>query len=349
MVNSLSNSVNDYTEKKKQSQKFNELMIGRVGYSKAQDIQSCAQVLNFISDKEFEKHRVWRMITCKDSFCPLCQWRKSRRDTMKIATIMEWIKLEHDKEFIMLTLTYKRVTASELSATIDKFQQAFNRMFNRKKIKDLSHGYVKKLEITYDPNEKITDEMYKKRKKYYDKHGLLVGMDNPSYDTYHVHYHTLVAVDKSYFDNSRLYMSRKQWLSYWRRAMKDETITQVDVRKVRSNRGYKDSGKADFGGAWEIAKYTAKSSEYLVNQDVFDTFRLALFRRRRIVYSGLFREGAELYDAGELDYLLERDDVEYYWLSQFEWHWSDEVYNKFEVRALTDEEKEEINSTTNGL
>jgi hypothetical protein len=43
-----------------------------------------------------------------------------------------------------------------------------------------------------------------------------------------------------------------------------------------------------------------------VNQDVFDTFRTALHRRRRIVFSGLFKEGAALYDAGELDYLLKK-------------------------------------------
>src|SRR5699024_11747259 len=112
----------------------------------------------------------------------------------------------------LVTLTYKRVAGNELSATIDKFQQAFNRMFNRKRIKDLSKGYVKKLEITYDNNEKIRNEMYKSRKKYYENQGLIVGMDNPQYDTYHVHYHELIAVDKSYFTNYSRYMKCDEWL-----------------------------------------------------------------------------------------------------------------------------------------
>src|SRR5699024_242629 len=79
------------------------------------------------------------------------------------------------------------------------------------------------------------------------------------------------------------------------------------------------------------------------NQEVFDTFRKALKRRRRIVYSGLFKEGATLYDEGDLDYLLEKDDTEYEWLLSYVWQHSEESYNKHEIRALTDEEKEEVN------
>src|SRR5699024_10972961 len=84
-------------------------------------------------------------------------------------------------------------------------------------------------------------------------------------------------------------------------------------------------------------------SEYLENQEVFDTFRKALERRRRIVYSGLFKEGATLYDEGGLGYLVEKDDTEYEWLLRYLWQNSEESYNKHEIRALTDEEKEEVN------
>src|SRR5699024_146922 len=167
-----------------------------------------------------------------------------------------------------------------------------------KRIKDLSKGYVKKLEITYDNNEKISNQLYKRRKKYYENQGLMVGMDNPQYDTYHVHYNVLIAVDKTYFTNSRRYMKRDEWLECLLRAKKDASSAQVDVRKVDNKNG---------SGAKEVAQYTAKDSDYLVNQDVFDTFRIALHRRRRIVFSGLFKEGATLYDADELDYLLEKD------------------------------------------
>lgn len=330
-MSQILNSVSNYKAKKMKSKEFEKLIAGRVGFSRAIEIQDCARVLSFITDKEFEKHKVWRMFTCKHPFCPTCLWRKARKDAMKISTIMKWIEQECRKEFILLTLTYKRVLGSELSDTIDKFQQAFNRMFNRQRVKSISKGYVKKLEITYDNNKKITKEMYERKKKYYDNQGLEIGMENENYDTYHVHYHVLIAVNKSYFRDSKVYMSRADWLEYWQRAMKDDSITQVDVRKLKNDNG---------SGAKEVAKYTAKDSDYLVNQDVFDTFRTALHRRRRIVYSGLFREGAELYETGELDYLLEKDETEYEWLVKY--FWDNAEYQKGEIRALTDDEKAEI-------
>src|SRR5699024_2501495 len=189
MVNNLLNSIENYTEKKRLSQDFQKLMEGRAGLTKSIEIQACAHDLNFISYKEFEKHRVCSMITSNDLFCTMLAWSMSRKDMFKIGTIMKWIKLKYDKEVLMLTLQYKRVYGYELRDTINKFQEYVNRMFKRKRIKEVSKGYVKKLEITYDNNKTITDKIYKARKKYYDNSGLMFGMDNPNYDTYHVHYH----------------------------------------------------------------------------------------------------------------------------------------------------------------
>jgi hypothetical protein len=52
---------------------------------------------------------------------------------------------------------------------------------------------------------KNNKEMYKRKKEYYDNQGLMVGMDNPQYDTYHVHYHVLVAVIKVILQIQSLY------------------------------------------------------------------------------------------------------------------------------------------------
>jgi len=340
MLKSINESINNNTQKKLKSKEFHKLITGQIGFTRAIEVEDCASVLNFIADKEFEKHKLWRVFTCKHAFCPYCVWRKARKDAMKISTVMKWIEQVNKKKFIMLTLTYRRVGADELSATIDKFQKAFNRMFNRKRVKDISKGYVKKLEITYDNNKKITKRMYDNRKEYFDNLGLYVGMDNPNFDTYHVHYHVLIAVNKSYFKKSDLYMTRNDWLEFWQRAMKDDSITQVDVRRVENKNG---------SGAKEVAKYTAKDSDYLVSQEVFDTFRSALHRRRRIVYSGLFREGVELYEDGELDYLLEKDNTVYEWLIKYVWNVVGESYGRHEVRALTKEEKDEIHEDNEGI
>jgi len=323
----------DYKKKKLQSQEFEKLITGRVGFSRSLEIQDCARILDFITDKEFEKHKVWRLFTCKHPFCPTCIWRKARKDGMKISVIMDWIEKQHNKEFIFLTLTVPRVRGHELSDTIDLLQTSYQKMIQRKEVKSVIKGYARKLEVTYDNNKKITKKMYKRKKDYYDKRGLMVGFDNPQYDTYHPHFHVIIAVNKSYFTDTKLYIKQSRWLELWKKATGIENITQVDVRKVKKNKGKE---------VQEIAKYSAKSSDYLVNQDVFDIFRMSLHRRRRLVYSGLFKDGAKLYDSGELDHYLPTDETEYEYLVKYAWN-NHNDYNQTEVRMLTDEEKAEIN------
>lgn len=57
----------------------------------------------------------------------------------------------------------------------------------------------------------------------------------------------------------------------------------------------------------EVATYSAKDSDYLVNQSVFETFYTSLKGRSFIVYSGLFKEFMKLFKEGELDTYKEID------------------------------------------
>src|SRR5699024_11326497 len=75
-------------------------------------------------------------------------------------------------------------------------------------------------------------------------------------------------------------------------------ITQVDVRKVRSLKENR---------IFEIAKYSAKDSDYLQNQKVFEVFYKALKGKRLIVFSGLFKEAMTKFKNGELDEYKEKD------------------------------------------
>src|SRR5699024_12721974 len=79
-------------------------------------------------------------------------------------------------------------------------------------------------------------------------------------------------------------------------------ITQVDVRKVRSLKENR---------IFEIAKYSAKDSDYLQNQKVFEVFYKALKGKRLIVFSGLFKEAMTIFKNGELDEYKEKDLTKY--------------------------------------
>lgn len=173
-----------------------------------------------------------------------------------------------------------------------------------KEVKAIVKGYARKLEITY----------------------------NEERDDYHPHFHVLIAVDKSYFNNNRLYISRDRWLELWQQVTKNPLITQVDVRKVRNSKDDK---------VYEIAKYSAKDSDYLQNEDVFKVFYNALKGKRLIVYSGLFKEAMTLFKSGELDEYKEKDTTKYVYAIMY--NWGNKKYVEMEKRLLTDDEMKEIN------
>src|SRR5699024_2999871 len=168
-----------------------------------------------------------------------------------LSVMMAYLKQEEKKEFIFLTLTAPNVPAEELNEEIKHYNHSFKKLMERKEVKAIVKGYARKLEITY--NEERND--------------------------YHPHFHVLIVVNKSYFTNTKQYINRDRWLELWQQATKNPTITQVDVRKVRNSKDNK---------VFEIAKYSAKDSDYLINQEVFEVFYKALKGKRLIVYSGLF-------------------------------------------------------------
>ncbi|WP_113622498.1 protein rep, partial [Staphylococcus aureus] len=274
--------------------------------------------------------------SCKNRFCPICAWRKARKDAMKIATMMEAIKVEEKKEFLFLTLTTPNIKGDMVKSEIDRFNKAFNKLFKRRNIQRSIKGYIRKLEMTYDKERFITEEMYnnKKRKAYYDSRGLKVDDHNPNYDTYNPHFHVLLCVDKSYFKKKELYIKQEEWLEMWREVTDMPEITQVHIQKVELIR----EGNA----VAEVAKYSAKDYEMSVSQDVFDVFYLALKGRQLIVYAGLLKDYAKKYEDGELDKYKSKDKNEYYYRLIAIWN-KDLMKFEQEYQELTESEKQEYN------
>ena len=295
-------------------------------------IRECNTFMMMVADESMENKKQHKGNSCKNRFCPICAWKKSRKDALALSIMMAYLKEEHEKEFIFLTLTAPNVKAEELNDEIKHYNQSFQRLMQRKEVKKAVKGYARKLEITYNKEQFITKRMYKKAQDYYDNKGLKVGDNNPNYDTYHPHFHVLIAVDKNYFNNSWSYIKRDRWLELWQQATKNPAITQVDVRKVRNSKDDK---------VYEIAKYSAKDSDYLISQDVFEVFYKALKGKRLIVYSGLFKEAMTKFKKGELDEYKEKDTTKYVYAILY--NWGGKEYLEMEKRYLTDDELEEIN------
>lgn len=297
-------NMEKYTEKKRKNQVFQKFIKRHIGENQMDLVEDCNTFLSFVADKTLEKQKLYKANSCKNRFCPVCAWRKARKDALGLSLMMQYIKQEEKKEFIFLTLTTPNVKATKLESEIKRYNQSFRRLTNRKHFKSIAKGYVRKLEITYN----------KKR------------------DDYNPHFHVLIAVNKSYFTDKRYYISQQEWLDLWRDVTGISEITQVQVQKIRQNNNKE---------LYEMAKYSGKDSDYLINQKVFDAFYKSLKGKQVLVYSGLFKEAKKKLKNGDLDYLKEIDPTQY--IYQIFYIWKQKEYLASELYDLTEQEKREIN------
>ncbi len=303
-INKNQDILDKHTKKKRKNSVLAYFMEKLVSESNLVLIKDCNTFMMMVADESMKNKKQHKGNSCKNRFCPICAWKKAKKDALSLSVMMSYLKLEEKKEFIFLTLTAPNVKADELNDEINHYNQSFQRLMQRKEIKKVVKGYVRKLEITY----------------------------NKERDDYHPHFHVLIAVDKSYFNNNRLYIKRDRWLELWQQVAKNSLITQVDVRRVRDSKDDK---------VYEIAKYSAKDSDYLVNQDVFEVFYKVLKGKRLIVYSGLFKDAMKLFKDGKLDKYKKKDVTNYVYAIMY--NWGQSKYIEQERRLLTEDEQKEIN------
>lgn len=301
--------MNKYTKKKRKNSVLAYFMEKLVLEFSVTDktverVKECNTFMMMVADEDMENKKQHKGNSCKNRFCPICAWKKAKKDALSLSVMMAYLKLEEKKEFIFLTLTAPNVSAEELDDEIRHYNQSFQRLMQRKEVRQIVKGYVRKLEITY--NEKRND--------------------------YHPHFHVLISVNKSYFTDKDYYISRNRWLNLWQQVTKNPLITQVDVRRVRNSKNDK---------VYEIAKYSAKDSDYLINQEVFEVFYKALKGKRLLVYSGLFKEAMTLFKDGKLDEYKKKDVTKYVYAILY--NWGQKKYIEQEKRLLTEDEQKEIN------
>ena len=214
-----------------------------------------------------DSFKLHRANFCRDRLCPMCSWRRSYKIFGQVSQIMDLIADKY--EFIFLTLTIPSCTADELITTLNRMSLGWKYLVRQKRVRSILKGFFKALEITY----------------------------NDKADTYHPHFHVVLAVPKSYFKKGD-YIQRDEWLSMWQKAMKDSSITQVDIRKARDkhkeNIG-KTAAERLSSAVAEIAKYAVKSSDYLfADEDLTDKVVSALVPaladRRLCSFGGCFKE-----------------------------------------------------------
>lgn len=239
--------------------------------NKAYNVLECGSFLSFAHEiNEYgeiaENGKLHKANFCKDRLCPMCSWRRSYKIFSQVSQIMA--EIHGDYKFLFLTLTVPNVSKEELNSTIDHLMSSWNRFSGYKAIKKVLKGYFRALEITY----------------------------NKETNTFHPHFHVVLAVPLSYCQGS-LYITRDEFLEMWRKATRDKSITQVDIR-VCKNKFSEDELKAQnylSSAVAEVAKYAVKSSDYLLDDEALtdtlvEVFSSALSHRRLVQFGGIFKE-----------------------------------------------------------
>jgi replication protein len=246
---------------------------------------NCGDFCMFLATKNYDKTKLYTANFCHNRFCPMCAKRKALKDTVALDCMTKWILQKKERRFIFLTLTVPNVCADALDDKIREMNYAYDKLTRRTSFKKAVKGYVKKLELTY----------------------------NKKADSYHPHFHILLSVSKGYFSNMNQYVKRDKWLSEWQAVMNDNDINQVDIRAFRENNDKEQKS------ILELAKYIAKDSDYMENDDTFITFYNSLHKKRAFTFGGDFKEARKLYLNKELIEYLEVDNTLWYWLITFGW------------------------------
>lgn len=194
----------------------------------------------------------------------MCSWRRSLKIFGQVSKVMDHVEQNYNYRYIFLTLTVENPTSDKLKDTIDLMMASFNKMNQRKAFKQAVKGYFRSLEVTY----------------------------NKENNTYHPHFHIILAVNESYFKDTRIYLTQEKWTDLWKSSLNVDYTPIVDVRRFKKNKGKEVA---------EVAKYTVKSEDFLIkNEDgkidekrtdnVIKTLDLALHRKRLVSFGFLFKD-----------------------------------------------------------
>lgn len=223
---------------------------------KADRLRQCGRQLTFDVMAD-ESKRLSKALFCKIRLCPLCSWRRSLKIYSNMSSIMAEMKKAKKYRYMMLTLTVKNCKPNELNDTLNAMQKAFGK-FRRLKPFKVVEGWYRGLEVTH----------------------------NIRMNTYHPHYHIILAVPNSYF-TGRNYVKQEQWGLMWKESMQLDYNPIIDIRKIVGETCRAVS---------EVAKYTVKDTDYLNPEDLdmtveaVQTLDKALANKRLVAYGGIMKQ-----------------------------------------------------------
>lgn len=195
-IDEINNILNPYVKEatKKKREQLENIAKYKGTLLDLDKIKSCATDLTIPNNSKPFVHY------CKNRFCPVCANIKVTKNADIIKKVL-FKSRENKKTLLYGTFTTKNVTANNLIAEIEKINTAFTKTLTvPKKLKENIKGYIKKLEIKY----------------------------NPINNDYNVHIHTALAVINYYKDHITI----EEFYTNFKKYLKDDDIIEPNIQKI---------------------------------------------------------------------------------------------------------------------
>ena len=237
------------------------------GYKRySERIGECSQLLTYAlkaTDDGEVKLKLREARFCRVRHCLICQWRRSLMWRARFFKALPEIQTKYPTgRWIFVTLTVKNCELSDLRATLNWMNKAWQRLTQRKEFPAL--GFVKSVEVTRGVN-----------------------------GTAHPHFHCLIFVPAGYF--KRGYISHAKWQELWQSCLKTDYPPILDVRVVKSktatsNNPSDSSNQAMAEAVCETLKYAVKPSDLLADPEWLGELTKQLQKTRAISIGGCLKE-----------------------------------------------------------
>lgn len=226
--------------------------------SKAKRIGECGSIVKMVDTETGEV--IHYRNRCNVRMCPICTWRKGLKIASELKQVVKNCIDGYKVKWITITLTVKSVVASGLKGAIDNLNKGLGKLLSYAKVKKVVKGTYSSMEITY----------------------------NKKTETYHPHFHIMLAVLPSYFKKADYRINNSVWEELWMKAMNITYKPQVKVQTV------KDTNKT-IDELTRFAYYTTKGlynnmDMSDVKGNVLQDLDEALSYKRMYKYTGIIKE-----------------------------------------------------------
>ena len=243
--------------------------LNKATNKKEQRLRDCASIIQLN-----ENGKIIGANFCKNRYCPICQWRKSRKAFAISYNVQKTVEKTDSLQFLFLTLTLKNM--KDLTAGIDHILQSFKRLQDTKRFRKIVRGFIRTLEITY----------------------------NNESNEWHPHIHAIIAVDHNYFTDTELYTDYEEWRVLWQTVAHVDYLPQCNIKKI--------SEKERENAVAEISKYMVKPLDLELSKEtehIYTSLLKSTFGRRLTSTGGVYRVATKIVQK-EYDQQCDKEVIE---------------------------------------